>query len=175
MSDDVAVRSGRQVSWIPPIAWLPWPLLEPRNPLRSIALGWILAFPASILLAAALQLLAPDAQPPEFGKMSVPAAIGLLVLFAPILETLIMGGALLVLLRVLRPTWAVIASAIGWGVAHSLAVPIWGLVIWWPFLIFSILFVVWRERSLWLAFAMPIAVHGLQNLVPALLLAYDSA
>ena len=175
MTDDAAVRSGRQVSWTQPIAWLPSALLEPRNVPRSIALGWVLAFPASILIAAVIQLIAPAAQAPEFGKMSAPVAIGLLVFFSPIIESLIMGGVLLVLLRFLRPTWAVIASAVGWGIAHSLAAPIWGLVIWWPFLIFSTLFVVWRERSLWLAFAMPMCVHGLQNLPPALLLAYGFA
>jgi len=93
------------------------------------------------------------------------------VFFSPILESLIMGGVLLVLLRFLPPTWAVIASAAGWGIAHSLAAPIWGMIIWWPFLIFSTLFVAWRTRSLTLAFVMPMVVHGLQNLPPALLVA----
>jgi hypothetical protein len=44
-------------------------------------------------------------------------------------------------------------------------------VIWWPFLVFSTLFVTWRDRSLWLAFALPMCVHALQNLPPALLIA----
>jgi len=48
-------------------------------------------------------------------------------------------------------------------------------VIWWPFLIFSTLFVAWRERSLWLAFGMPMIVHGLQNLPPTLLLVAGKA
>jgi hypothetical protein len=42
-------------------------------------------------------------------------------------------------------------------------------VIWWPFLIFSILYVTWRQRSLAAALAVPAMVHGLQNLLPALL------
>jgi hypothetical protein len=80
-----------------------------------------------------------------------------------------MAGVLAVLLRFLSPTAAVVASSAGWAVAHSLAAPAWGLVIWWPFLIFSILYVTWRQRSLAAALAVPAMVHGLQNLLPALL------
>jgi hypothetical protein len=69
----------------------------------------------------------------------------------------------------------VIASAAAWGVLHSIAAPVWGLVIWWPFLIFSTLFVVWRGRSLALAFVVPMLAHGLQNLLPALLVATGRA
>jgi hypothetical protein len=95
----------------------------------------------------------------------------LLALFSPILETLIMAGVLSILLRVISPTAAILASAVGWGIAHSLAAPSWGLVIWWPFLVFSTLFTVWRDRSLWLALAIPAAVHMLQNVGPALIVA----
>jgi hypothetical protein len=97
------------------------------------------------------------------------------VLFAPVVETLIMGAVLLFLLLFLSPTAAIILSAIGWGIAHSLVAPMWGLVIWWPFLIFSTLFVAWRSRSLALAFAIPALVHALQNLVPAILIARGMA
>ena len=45
-----------------------------------------------------------------------------------------------------------------------------GGVIWWPFLIFSALYVVWRKRSVAWALAIPMAVHALNNLIPALLL-----
>jgi len=145
-------------------------LREPSNALKSIAIGWLLAFPASILLAGVIHVVAPDAKTPEFHVNGV-LAVFLLVVFSPVLETLIMGGVLLILLRFLPPTWAVIVSALGWGIAHSIAAPIWGLIIWWPFLIFSTLFVAWRSRSLGLAFGMPMIVHGLQNLPPALLVA----
>lgn len=85
-----------------------------------------------------------------------------------------MGAVLLVLLRFLSPPWAIVVSAIGWGIAHSTVAPIWGLIIWWPFLIFSTLFVTWRSRSLAYAFALPMCVHALQNVVPALLIVYTA-
>jgi len=74
----------------------------------------------------------------------------------------------------MRPAWAIVVSALGWGIAHSSVAPIWGLVIWWPFLVFSTLFVTWRQRSLGLAFAIPMVVHALQNLLPSLLVAYGA-
>ena len=76
----------------------------------------------------------------------------------------------MILLALGRADAAVLAS-IGWGLAHSSAAPIWGLIIWWPFLIFSTLFVVWRSRSLAAAFAVPAAVHALHNLGPGLAVA----
>jgi hypothetical protein len=153
-----------------PLRYLPLALRVPRRPLAAIAVGWLTAFPISILLAFLAAMVLPDAQHPDF-QVDGTAAILALVAFAPIVETLIMGVVLLVLLWVVPPPVAILASAAGWGIAHSLVAPVWGLVIWWPFLVFSTLFVAWRSRSLTLAFLIPMCVHALQNLVPALLLA----
>lgn len=153
------------------LRFLPAAIRTPERPWRAIAIGWLTAFPASILFAVLGSLVLPQAKPPEF-HASGALALFALVIFSPVLETLIMGGVLLVLLRLFSPTVAILISAIGWGIAHSTVAPIWGLVIWWPFLIFSTLFVTWRERSLWLAFAVPMCVHGLQNLIPASMIAF---
>jgi hypothetical protein len=173
MSDSAGV-SGRRLDWTPPLTWFPKSLLEPSNAFRSIAVGWLLACPASILLAALIHWIAPDAKTPDF-QVSGLLAVGLIVFFSPIVETLIMGGILLLLLRFISPTRAVLVSSVGWGIVHSIGVTIWGAIIWWPFLIFSTLFVAWRGRSLVLAFAIPATVHGLQNLLPALLVATGRA
>ena len=93
------------------------------------------------------------------------------MLFAPFVETLIMAAVLSLLLRVVPPTAAVLASAVLWGIAHSLQAPVWGLVIWWPFLIFSTLYVVWRQRGTWTAIGVAATTHALQNLAPALVVA----
>ena len=154
----------------PSLPFLPSPLLEPRRPLVAIPLGALTAFLPSVALAALVLWLLPGGEGPQFAMDGLFALFGLIV-FAPIAETLIMGGVLLVLLRLVGPTAAVLASSAGWAVAHSLAAPIWGLIIWWPFLIFSTLFVVWRNRSLAAAFAVPAAVHALHNLAPALAIA----
>ena len=157
-----------------PLPFLPSPLFEPRRPLLAIGVGWLTAFLPSMALAAIASQLFPAAPQPQF-EVSGLAAILALVVFAPVVETLIMAAALVVLQLFLRPVHAVLASAAGWGFAHSLIAPTWGLVIWWPFLIFSILFVTWRRRSLLLALAIPAAVHGLQNLLPAMAIASGNA
>ena len=174
MSDTAGAPGAARPHFTAPLSWFPTPLLQPVSLVRAIGFGWLLAFVPSIIIGAIIQLAVPDAQTPEF-RISGVAALGMLVLFAPILETLIMGGVLLVLLRFVPPTWAVIASAIGWGAAHSAAAPLWGLIIWWPFLVFSTLFVAWRSRSLALAFVVPMVVHGLHNLLPAVVVATGRA
>jgi hypothetical protein len=154
-----------------PLRFLPAAIRVPERPLRAIAIGWLTAFPASIAFAILSALVLPQAQQPEFNA-SGGLAIFALVIFSPVVETLIMGAVLLLLLRLLSPTWAIVVSAIGWGIAHSTMAPTWGLVIWWPFLIFSTLFVTWRSRSLAMAFGIAMCVHALQNLLPALLIAF---
>ena len=153
---------------------LPAALAEPRYPAKAIAAGWLLAFPPSIALALLAGWLLPEVEQPSF-EVAGPLAIFLLVVFSPVVETLIMAAVLEVLLRLVRPWVAILASAVGWGIAHSLAAPAWGLVIWWPFLIFSTLYVTWRQRSALGAIALVSAVHALQNLGPSLFLLSQSA
>ena len=128
----------------------------------ALATAWLLTFPISIVLAALVSLVFPGAQQPQF-PVSGLTALFLLVIFAPVLETLIMGGVLLVLLRLFSPATAVVLSAIGWGIGHSLGAPTWGLVIWWPFLIFSVAFLTWRRRGFWTGILLVTAIHALQN------------
>jgi len=148
---------------------LPAALAEPRHPLKAIAVGWLCAFPPSLLLAVLAQWLLPTVERPAF-IVTGAATVALLVIISPLVETLIMAAVLEVLLRFLPPAAAIVISAVGWGLAHSWAAPAWGLVIWWPFLIFSTLYVTWSKRSVWAGVAIVFAVHALQNLGPSLLL-----
>lgn len=170
MNEEIAPR--REI-FSAPIIYLPRPILETRRPARSVGTAWLLTFPVSIMIAMVLAVLLPDASQPQFPFAGVDLFLRL-VIVAPVLETLIMGGVLLILQLVLRPTAAVLVTALGAGLAHSFApngVAVWGLVIWWPFLIFSTLFVTWRERSLVAAFAMAALAHCLHNLPTAALIA----
>jgi membrane protease YdiL (CAAX protease family) len=151
------------------LAFLPGALFDPHRPLRYVLLAWACAFLPSLLLSVVASQILPESAP-KFPKVDPGLLLFLLVVFAPVLETLIMGAVLLVLDRIAGFVPAVLLSSLGWGIAHSLQAPAWGLVIWWPFLIFSITFLIWRRRSLGLAFGVPMLVHGLQNLGPALLL-----
>ncbi len=151
-----------------PLRLLPAPLREPRRAWLAILIGAALTILGSLLLAWGVTSIAPTLDKPDFPTRGA-LAFALLVLFAPLIETLIMAAVLSLLARFLSPTLAVLASAALWGVAHSLQAPMWGLIIWWPFLIFSTLFLVWRQRGIWVGLAVAATAHALQNLGPALI------
>ena len=157
-----------RADWPRPFQYLPKPIFEARRPAVAIPVAWATTFIPSIVLGAIVTTLLPALEQPKL-PLDTGMALFMVAVFAPVVETLIMAAVLALLLRFLPPVAAVVASSIGWGIAHSLAAPAWGLVIWWPFLIFSILYVTWRQRSLLAALAVPATVHGLQNLLPALL------
>lgn len=152
------------------LGFLPKRLFVPGQPLVYVPIAWLLALIPSLALSALASQIAPD-KGPQFPEMSAGMAVFALVFFAPIVETLIMGTVLLILNRLFGFLPAVLLSSAGWGIAHSLQAPAWGLVIWWPFLIFSVSFLVWKQRGLGWAFLIPALVHGLQNAGPALMLA----
>jgi hypothetical protein len=153
------------------LKFLPAPVREPRRAWLAILTGWALSIVGSLALAALSKLIAPALPTPDF-PMKGPIAFFLLVAFAPLFETLIMAGFLSLFLRFMPPVAAILLSAGGWAVAHSLEAIGWGLVIWWPFLIFSTLFVVWRQRGFWSGVGVAAATHALQNVGPGWVVAF---
>ena len=145
------------------IGWLPRFLFE-ADPfvLRYVAKAWLTALLPSLFLSALVRMVAIDAAAPQF-----PGSPGLLILLVvfvgPALETLLLAVPLLLLNRLFGLGPAVVGSALIWAVLHSLVVPTWGLVIWWPFLVMSIAFLAWRRRSLLTALGVAFAIHALQN------------
>jgi len=147
---------------------LPSFLFDTGQPkLAYIAKAWLLAFLPSAALAVLVSSLAESPPAPDFGGTG-PVVFGLLVLFAPVLETFLMVPPLLLMNRFLGPAPAIAGSSLLWGALHSWQVPLWGLIVWWPFLIFSAILLAWREKSLATAMVMVIAVHALQNGVAGL-------
>ena len=154
-----------------PLRLLPGAVREPRRAWLAILIGAALTLAGSLALSAIATLFAPTLATPDFAQRGLIAFV-LLFAFAPLFETLIMAAVLSLLARFLSPTLAVLVSAALWGIAHSLQAAAWGLVIWWPFVIFSTLYMVWRERSVLAALAVATATHALQNLLPALRIAF---
>ena len=131
-----------------------WPLVA----LPSLALGWLAS------------KLAPTLAGPELGKASTAVIVLGVVVLSPLVETLIMSGPVALIRRFAGPTAAAIASSALWGIAHSLVAARWGLVIWWPFLIFSIAYLTWAPRGYWRAIALVFAIHALNNAGPVAVL-----
>ena len=149
-----------------PLSYFPKPLREPRRAWLAIPLAWLLCIIPSLALAYLVQSFAPKLDMPEFPIKGVVGFLSLAV-FAPIVETFILAAFVSLFRKVFSPTVSVFLSAAGWGIAHSIQASAWGLIVWWPFLIMSMLFLVWRERGFWIAIAIPAAVHMLQNAAPA--------
>ena len=154
-----------------PLRFLPAAVREPRRAWLAIPVGAALSLAGSLALSAVTTIFAPALATPDFPMRGMTIFL-MLFLFAPLVETLIMAVVLSVLGRFMSPSAAVLASAGLWGIAHSLQAAAWGLVVWWPFVIFSTLYMVWRERSVWAALGVATATHALQNLLPAAKVAF---
>lgn len=153
------------------LRFLPAPLREPRRAWLAIPTAWALSIVGSLLLAALFAALTPQLKGPDFPIKGWPALFALVV-FAPFIETLMMAGLIWLFERFLPTTGAIVGSAIAWGGFHSAQALGWGLVIWWPFLIFSTLYVVWRQRGFWTGVGVAATTHALQNLGPGLVIAF---
>lgn len=156
--------AGRPV----PLAFLPRFLFTDRGPVwRYVLLGLPLVVVPTLLLGWTAYRLFPNlAGPAVVSDAPLWLTVVLIVLVSPFLETLLMTGPVILLDRWLGPVPAVVGSALLWGVAHSLAAARWGLVIWWPFLIFSIAYLTWRDRGYWRAVGVVVALHALNNAAP---------
>jgi hypothetical protein len=157
-----------------PLSLFPKALREPRRAWLVIPLAWLLCILPSLALAYLVQAAAPGLDSPEFAVKGHVGFVALAVL-APIIETFILAAMITLFRMAFSPTASVVISATAWGIAHSLQASAWGLVVWWPFLVMSMLYLVWRERGFWLAILIPTAVHMLQNAGPAYLVAYRAA
>ena len=153
------------------LRFLPDFLFRPDEPpLPYILKGWLLALLPSLALAALAGSLAPpSAKVPDIPVQGSTSLL-LLIVVGPLLETLILLPMVLGFRRLFGPGPAVLLGALLWAIGHSLAAPIWGLVVWWPFLLFSIAILTWRERGLLQTVAVVTTIHGLQNATAGLLL-----
>jgi len=92
-----------------------------------------------------------------------------LVVFSPVVETLLMGPVLW-LIGLITKQWIPLAggSAIAWALLHWALHPTWGLVVAWPFFVFSSVYLAWRPRGWMRAVLVTATVHALHNALPAL-------
>jgi len=103
-----------------------------------------------------------DYGPPVFAFL-------LLVIIGPSVETLLLSFGIWLLSVCVRAKAAIVVmSALLWACLHSLQSPPWGLIVFWPFVVFSCAYITWRQKSwlkaIWVAFC----IHAIQNLLPAI-------
>ena len=140
-----------------------------RAGLISVIPSYAIGFALMTLLAMAgfeVEDLGPD-----FGDISPTIFFIQAVLFAPFIESLLLALTIWVLsFLITRPVPLAVAAAAVWAVLHSLTAAVWGLVIAWPFFVFSCAYLAWRPVSWWKAIAAATAVHMFQNFWPSLLM-----
>jgi hypothetical protein len=140
--------------------------------IRMAIISLVPSIMVSILVSVS-GMFPEDASPPFPVRNfeSAVASIPILVILCPIVETLLMSfGLKLISLFTKKQVILAVLSAILWALLHSLVSPAWGLVVFWPFFVFSSAYIAWRRKSWLKAFWVAACIHALQNLLPSIAL-----
>lgn len=108
---------------------------------------------------------------PEYPREVLPRLFLGMCVVSPLVETLGMAVLIWILRRLMARTeyvpWVCAFACAG---LHSLKAPLWGIEIFWSFVIFSLCYTAWEKKSVLTAFWMTAILHALHNLVPMLAL-----
>lgn len=145
---------------------------EPLPMKRYIFVMALISLIPSILLGILVgatglfEQIGPDI---ETYKGSVFEIFFVMVIISPIVETLFMSLFFFILsFFITSERMLVVISAIFWASLHSLLSPGWGLIVWWPFVVFSCAYLTWRNKSWLQAIWVTTCIHALQNLIPSI-------
>jgi len=134
----------------------------------------VISFVPSILLSFGLGAagVMTEESGPELGGFDPVIDFAMIVWLSPVVETLLMGVILKALSFISRRRYVLAAMSCGvWAGLHSLFSPAWGLVVFWPFFVFSCSYLAWRRRSWRHAVCVTSLIHMLHNLLPGLAIA----
>jgi hypothetical protein len=130
----------------------------------------------AVMLAVVSMIgLSPDKMGPDFkGPQPIVAFIAVVVI-SPLVETLLMFlGIAIFSVLTKKPFVIATLSAVLWGCLHSSAFLYWGIVIAWPFFVFSCAYLAWRPLGWAKAIGVAASIHMFQNLLPGLALLFAS-
>jgi len=151
--------------------WLLALLFDNRTSmLRYILRTGLISLVPSLIIVISLGMLGimNEENGPKFEGPTVGLLVGIVILGPPI-ETLLMAAVLWVLSFITKRKVALaILSALVWAGLHSIAAPVWGLGVLWPFFVFSCSYLTWRQRAWWRAVLVTSCVHAFQNILPAI-------
>jgi membrane protease YdiL (CAAX protease family) len=96
------------------------------------------------------------------------------LVFAPVVETVLLIGLLKLLVRIkLHEVVAIVVSAILWGVLHGTLEPLRFFGSIWSFAVFGYSYFLWHRRQPDRGFAAASVTHGLVNAVSTLFIFFD--
>lgn len=137
---------------------------------RHVLLVWPLAaLPSLALVGAAYGLvLGLGVDPAFFAPPALQPTLEQffgMVIFAPLVETLLLGGLLWLLARLSsRPLFIAAASGLLWGGLHGSMGLLWFFGTFWGFYVLSCAYLAWRPLGFGRAFAAAALPHALVNL-----------
>jgi len=146
-------------------------MINKKRVISYLVVLLIIAFVPTILIALVVGLVCePRENMMGQNTMSIPAVFFGMVVFSPIVETLLM----MVVFWFLRKFTQVLLklavwSAVLWALFHSLAWLPWGVIVFWAFVVFSICYLSWEKVSRSRAFWITSATHAMLNLIPGIL------
>jgi hypothetical protein len=125
--------------------------------------AFLLAICVALPITYIVDLVFPLSERPEF-EITMIDFISIVV-FSPLLETFLMVFVFFVIKKFTRKfSFICLTSSLLWAFLHSLLIPVWGLVTFFSFLIFSIAFQVWDKVSRKDAYIVVFSIHALVNL-----------
>ena len=137
--------------------------------LRRSLINYVLAFGGSCALGiiaygvAIMAGIPAEALETPGVKINLRDFIGAVV-FAPLVETLILAALLALMPRRWGIASKAITSAMIWGGLHAMAAPFWFFGTVFSFFVFSCSYLVWRQKSFACGFAIAALPHALINL-----------
>ncbi len=141
-----------------------------QSRIRYLGLALLVDLPVALGVGLVLNWVTGTTWP-EFPADSLPRILVAMCVFAPLVETFGMAVIIWVLRRFIKRTeylpWITALICAG---LHSLSKPLWGIEIFWSFVIFSLCYITWEKKSLLQAFSMTAILHALHNLIPTLVL-----
>lgn len=147
-----------------------WRSLSDSDQPKAAYLGRALLADLPVTIAVSFALTQFTGIPaPGLPWETLPRVLLAMCVFAPLVETFGMVVLFWILRRVVRRAALVpFAAALVCAGLHSLARPLWGIEVFWGFLIFSLCYLAWEKKSPLQGFWMTAILHSLHNLLPTL-------
>lgn len=136
----------------------------PRELLLTVVSATFVSLTLAVLVASVLQFLGKQIHGVEFDSsywgMAFKAAV-----VGPLIETAVMGLMISLLFRPIfrHDSLVVVATALAWGILHGLFDIYWGIVIFFPFLVFAKVYLIFLRFSFWWSFGAATLNHALHN------------
>ncbi len=151
---------------------------DPTSMTKYIFVMALIGLIPSLALAFLVSGLGFDEVGPDIKNIDAHTPVFIIFLsfaiISPIIETLLMSFIFFILSFFTKSKLTLtIVSTIIWAILHSLLSPAWGLIIGWPFFVFSCAYLTWRTKSWGKAIWVTACIHMLQNLLPSIAILFS--